>query len=242
MNDIFTPNELEQVFNIFKRNEIETTNISDLTLSTKRKWFNNILKEFEIFGINENINSNNLNEINNQLIINHIYQYQNTVSINNFCILEVNGLYRHSFLHFYPENYQWSHPGILKLLKIYDDKFILNNIKNKELKYNIKLFINLILGMLFNTNLNNSSLPLKIEGLYNFEIFKNKTKIFMLELIKEINQTKNLVCFDVDEILLSVNSKEVDFNHLINNHFNLSSDPIKILNKICRKFNIDITQ
>lgn len=251
--DLFT----NRVLDIFKRLPFDKDN--------KVKWFNSVLDDFMVFGYTTELyrssealgdfkrlrDTDNTNKTlrNTKPLINH-------VSLSSYLMITHSNHYLIEFLHRYPEKHQWSHHGVLTLLKIITDTTLRirfrNIIDGGDSWYSLKVFCNMIFGYV---NSKHTRLCVSTDNFDSIDFINSAEQRIFGFLDKE-----NIVILDQDIVVLNIDLKtylqkyEAVVHHkllgdyinglLIEGSSDLSSDKLfsglKELNKICRKFKIDI--
>lgn len=169
------------------------------------------------------------------------------VSISKFVIVEVNQTYIQAFLKLRPLETQWSHPGVFKLLQGIlngDVKRIYHNGETNLYTWNVtKLFVNMIYGVITAKGMHmTGSIDLRrltLSGHLSSSMFVQAVKKVKEEIAIASGQRDKLVRSTTDEMLFACSL--IDFPpEFINNHHLCFSNSYRTLNRICRKFNIDI--
>lgn len=252
--DLFTV----KVLDIFTRLPFDKDN--------KIKWFNHVLDDFMVFGyttelyrttqafggfkrLRDTIRSDKTLDYNKPLI--------KTISLSNYLMIAHNNHYLIEFLHRYPEKYQWSHHGVLILIKIITDTqqrvWFKHLINNEDVWKSIKCFCNMIFGFI---NSEHVRLCVSTDNFDTLDFINSAEQRIYGYLKKE-----NIVVLDQDIALLNINLKTYieqytimvqhkalgdysNTNLVIEGCSDLKDDEefsgLKDLNKICRKFKIDI--
>jgi hypothetical protein len=232
----------------------------------KVKWFNHVLDDFMVFGyttelyrstepfggfrrLRDTVKSDKTLDYNKPLI--------KTISLSSYLLISHNNHYLAEFLHRYPEKHNWSHHGVLTLIKIITDASLRVRFKHlindKEIWKSIKCFCNMIFGFI------NSQHVRLCVSTDNFDTldFVNSAEQRIFSYLKE----ENIVILDQDIAVLNIDLKTYiseyttmvqhkalgdysNTNLVVEGCSDLKDDNefsgLKELNKICRKFKIDI--
>lgn len=241
--DLDFENFFKQIVDIFSRNS--SKNYVNFSKENRFVWFENILNELKIFGINESIyltpdqvpTITYLNKSNNVVKL-------NKVSISRYLLLEINSLYQRSLLNLYPNLKDWSHAGVYHILNnIVNGKIklqFINNISDLD-KFDwidIKRFSNMVMTMIYCSSLSVSD---SSKLLY---VKEEAEKYF-----RQYFSPNQEIVLDSDRVLLSTTLKNYkEENNVIFSESSMirvvgCSDyksGLEELNRVCRKYNIDI--
>lgn len=185
------------------------------------------------------------------------FELKPTVNINNYCILEVNGLYRLSILELFYDDCKWSHPLAMYLLlhfprlkqALYNDGS--DTATGRKAYRSMKVYVNLIPGMLRSYSGEKNPSVLSTNTTHAFESIRSYGNYIVQEILKGLGVTPpsdKIVCVDVDEIVLDMKYEQVQLlisRNLERNKFMKEisfNDDIFALNRICRKLKIDIVK
>lgn len=217
----------------------------DTSTPTDRvRWFKDITKTLGIHSFNR-IPSNS-NEYQPPLK-EKSYVLEKIVNINDFSIINYNGLHRKAMIELFDNETLWSHPLAIYLIKHYPriKKSLFEVDALIPLYIPMKRYINMLPGMLHRTNGTHVRDLLAIDCVNPFQVIQNKGVEIVYKLIETMIMNKQVIAVDNDQVLLNVSNaiiRETLDDELFSSDVINIEENLQDLNRICRKFQIDIVK
>lgn len=259
-------NVTDKEFDLFTVKVLDIFTRLPFNKDDKIKWFNHVLDDFMVFGYTTELYRSTqphggFKRLRDTVRTNKTLDYSRplikTISLSSYLLIRHNNHYLTEFLRRYPEKHNWSHHGVLTLIKIILDTRLCirfrHLINDKTIWTNIKCFCNMIFGFI------NSEHVRLCVSTDNFDTvdFINSAEQHIFNYLKK----ENVVILDQDIAVLNIDLKTYIDNYTVmvqhkvvgeytNTNLNIEGcsdlrdddefSGLKELNRICRKFKIDI--